>query len=85
MKLVPWDHDITKEDFDGLFLSNGPGDPSLAGIAINNLKKVSNIPGAIGYTNCICFNRNVHTSKNPSKYICICQSVLHLLNEHLLD
>ena len=40
MKLVPWDHDISKENFDGLFLSNGPGDPSLASDAIRNLRKV---------------------------------------------
>ena len=40
MKLVPWDYDITKEDFDGLFLSNGPGDPTLAAEAITNLRKV---------------------------------------------
>jgi len=25
---VPWDYDFTKEEFDGLFLSNGPGDPT---------------------------------------------------------
>ena len=24
---VPWDHDISKEEYDGLFISNGPGDP----------------------------------------------------------
>jgi carbamoyl-phosphate synthase small subunit len=24
---VPWNHDIAGEEFDGLFLSNGPGDP----------------------------------------------------------
>ena len=26
--VVPWDYDFTQEDFDGLFLSNGPGDPT---------------------------------------------------------
>lgn len=25
---VPWDYDFSQEDYDGLFLSNGPGDPS---------------------------------------------------------
>jgi carbamoyl-phosphate synthase small subunit len=29
VKLVPWDYDLTNESFDGLFISNGPGDPSL--------------------------------------------------------
>lgn len=43
MKVVPWDHDITKESYDGLFISNGPGDPSLATDAINNLRSVSNL------------------------------------------
>ncbi|CAD7944972.1 unnamed protein product [Amoebophrya sp. A25] len=38
---VPWNYDIcgTKEKFDGLFLSNGPGDPALCVAAIQNLKK----------------------------------------------
>ncbi|XCI75309.1 MAG: glutamine-hydrolyzing carbamoyl-phosphate synthase small subunit [Flavobacteriales bacterium] len=26
---VPWDYDFTMEDYDGLFLSNGPGDPKM--------------------------------------------------------
>ncbi|NBC82552.1 MAG: glutamine-hydrolyzing carbamoyl-phosphate synthase small subunit [Bacteroidetes bacterium] len=25
--LVPWDYDFTNDDYDGLFISNGPGDP----------------------------------------------------------
>ena len=40
MKLVPWNHDICNEQFDGLFISNGPGDPSLADAAVQNIKKV---------------------------------------------
>jgi carbamoyl-phosphate synthase small subunit len=35
---VPWDYDYHKEDFDGLFLSNGPGDPKMAVATIENLK-----------------------------------------------
>ena len=27
VKVVPWDYDFTNEAYDGLFLSNGPGDP----------------------------------------------------------
>ncbi|OLP85244.1 Protein URA2 [Symbiodinium microadriaticum] len=27
LKVVPWDYDFSKEEFDGLFISNGPGDP----------------------------------------------------------
>ena len=40
VKLVPWNHDITNEEYDGLFISNGPGDPALAQTAIDNLKVV---------------------------------------------
>ena len=40
MKLVPWDHDLSSETFDGLFISNGPGDPTFAQTAIDNLAKV---------------------------------------------
>lgn len=29
--VVPWDYDFTKEEYDGLFISNGPGDPSMLG------------------------------------------------------
>jgi carbamoyl-phosphate synthase small subunit len=29
VKVVPWDYDFTKEEYDGLFISNGPGDPSM--------------------------------------------------------
>jgi carbamoyl-phosphate synthase small subunit len=36
---VPWDYDFLKEDFDGLFISNGPGDPTACGATIRNLKK----------------------------------------------
>lgn len=31
---LPWNHDIAKEAFDGLLLSNGPGDPKANGEAI---------------------------------------------------
>jgi carbamoyl-phosphate synthase small subunit len=36
---VPWDYDYHQEDFDGLFLSNGPGDPKMCITTINNIKK----------------------------------------------
>ncbi|XP_005723337.1 carbamoyl-phosphate synthase [ammonia], mitochondrial isoform X2 [Pundamilia nyererei] len=38
--LVPWDQDLLSLDYDGLFISNGPGDPSLAKTLINNVHKV---------------------------------------------
>jgi carbamoyl-phosphate synthase small subunit len=37
--LVPWDHDISKEEFDGLFISNGPGDPKQCNATIDTLRK----------------------------------------------
>ena len=36
--LVPWDHDLTGEEYDGLFISNGPGDPKLCDVTIRNLR-----------------------------------------------
>lgn len=38
--LVPWDHDVSKETYDGLFISNGPGDPRMAEATILNVRKV---------------------------------------------
>jgi carbamoyl-phosphate synthase small subunit len=37
---VPWDYDFLDEDFDAVFVSNGPGDPTACGATIHNLKKV---------------------------------------------
>ena len=36
---VPWDYDFSKEDYDGLFISNGPGDPKMCDVTIKNLAK----------------------------------------------
>jgi len=36
--MIPWDYDISKEKYDGLFISNGPGDPKQCTVTINNLK-----------------------------------------------
>lgn len=36
---VPWDHDISKEEFDGLFISNGPGDPKQCAVTIDSLSE----------------------------------------------
>lgn len=40
--LVPWNYDYSEEKYDGLFISNGPGDPALAPEAVNNLRNVLN-------------------------------------------
>ena len=37
--LVPWDYDFGTEVYDGLFISNGPGDPKQCTATINNLRK----------------------------------------------
>uniref|UniRef100_W5NFZ0 Multifunctional protein CAD n=1 Tax=Lepisosteus oculatus TaxID=7918 RepID=W5NFZ0_LEPOC len=38
--VVPWDYPLDSKDFDGLFLSNGPGDPVFCKETIENVKKV---------------------------------------------
>ena len=38
IKRVPWDYDFTGEDYDGLFLSNGPGDPAMCTETIKHVK-----------------------------------------------
>ena len=35
---VPWDYDYSKDDYDGLFISNGPGDPQVCVPTIRHLK-----------------------------------------------
>lgn len=46
VKRVPWDYDFTREECDGIFLSNGPGDPAQCEKTIENIRKVldKNIP-----------------------------------------
>jgi len=43
---VPWDYDFNDEEFDGVFLSNGPGDPALCDATVVNIRKTidKNIP-----------------------------------------
>lgn len=36
---VPWNYDFTQEDYDGVFLSNGPGDPAMCQVTIDNISK----------------------------------------------
>ena len=37
---VPWDYDFNLLQFDGLFISNGPGDPDTCDAAVQNIRKV---------------------------------------------
>ncbi len=43
VKRVPWDYDFTTEDYDGLFISNGPGDPAMCNITEKNIRKAIEI------------------------------------------
>lgn len=36
---VPWNFDVTTIDYDGLMISNGPGDPQMAEETVENIKK----------------------------------------------
>ena len=40
IKVVPWDWDISNENYHGLFISNGPGDPVMCGKTIEHLRRV---------------------------------------------
>ncbi|XP_060593985.1 CAD protein-like isoform X2 [Ruditapes philippinarum] len=40
--VVPWDNPLNLKDYDGLFLSNGPGNPEMCELAIGNIRKVVN-------------------------------------------
>ena len=42
VKVVPWDYDFTANpsEYDGLFISNGPGDPTVCSIVIDRLRKM---------------------------------------------
>ncbi|GCB80088.1 hypothetical protein scyTo_0016101, partial [Scyliorhinus torazame] len=38
--VVPWDYPLNSQEFDGLFLGNGPGDPEFCQITINNVRRI---------------------------------------------
>lgn len=37
---VPWDYELKDEQFDGLIISNGPGDPSMAEASVQQIRNV---------------------------------------------
>ncbi|WP_340113543.1 glutamine-hydrolyzing carbamoyl-phosphate synthase small subunit [Maribellus mangrovi] len=37
---VPWDYDFRSEEFDGVFISNGPGDPAMCDVTVEHIKSV---------------------------------------------
>ncbi len=38
VRIVPWDYDFTSDDYDGLLISNGPGDPAVCIPTIGHLR-----------------------------------------------
>ncbi|KZT20717.1 carbamoyl-phosphate synth [Neolentinus lepideus HHB14362 ss-1] len=47
LKVVPWDHDFLEDAYDGLFVSNGPGDPTSVPATIARLAKAMERPTPI--------------------------------------
>jgi carbamoyl-phosphate synthase small subunit len=39
VRRVPWDYDFFDEEFDGVFLSNGPGDPKMAAKTVEHVRR----------------------------------------------
>lgn len=37
--LVPWDYDFTTLEYDGLFISNGPGNPDMVDVTVDNIRR----------------------------------------------
>ncbi|KAK2575539.1 hypothetical protein KPH14_011259 [Odynerus spinipes] len=44
VEVVPWNYDLKTVGYDGLFLSNGPGDPSMCKITVENIRSVLAAP-----------------------------------------
>ncbi|NXA44064.1 PYR1 protein, partial [Eudromia elegans] len=42
--VVPWDHPLDPADFDGLLVSNGPGDPRRCGETVRSLRRLLDAP-----------------------------------------
>jgi carbamoyl-phosphate synthase small subunit len=36
---VPWDYDVNKMDYDGLVISNGPGNPDYCDVTVNHIRE----------------------------------------------
>ncbi|KAJ7341427.1 hypothetical protein JRQ81_005509 [Phrynocephalus forsythii] len=44
VRVVPWDHPLDSAEFDGLFVSNGPGDPQLCQATVAHLRSLLELP-----------------------------------------
>ncbi len=40
---VPWDCDFSKLEYDGIMLSNGPGDPAMLDVIVENIKRAMEV------------------------------------------
>jgi carbamoyl-phosphate synthase small subunit len=40
LRVVPWNHNVASEDFDGMFVSSGPGDPERLTEVVGGIKAV---------------------------------------------
>lgn len=38
--LVPWNYKFNPKDYDGLFITNGPGDPEVCKTVVDNLREI---------------------------------------------
>ncbi|EGD82423.1 carbamoylphosphate synthase [Salpingoeca rosetta] len=60
VKLVPYDYDFSQDDdCDGVFLSNGPGDPQMCTPAIESLKKLITRPNNVKPVFGICLGHQL--------------------------
>ena len=44
--VLPYDYDFMEEEYDGLFISNGPGDPNQCQVTIDNIKRFIELDNA---------------------------------------
>eukprot|EP00906_Rhabdomonas_costata_P003610 RCo005484 len=44
LRVVPWDYDISTEEWDGLFISSGPGNPAQCAVTVANIRKALESP-----------------------------------------
>lgn len=43
VNVVPWNHPLNDQDYDGLFLSNGPGDPVVCQETVKHIREIINL------------------------------------------
>lgn len=56
---VPWDYDFNDLPFDGLFLSNGPGNPDTCSDTVNNIRKFISAPDEVRPLMGICMGNQL--------------------------